>query len=198
MRVSALLVSGIGLAAVLTAPDVMRAEEEPLPEAELVTEPAFGGVEVSAPALPTLSSSAEIEQAIAALSDPGANEQVDQILTSILSLQDMDEQMRLQMLFNERLQAISGSTEAAPEAAPEVGLVPPPQLSYEEILVRIQMLNLGPEASADDLRARDELVYSIVAIEDPMKRHELLLQLEEKERQSDTAIYRPAPESQEQ
>ena len=191
-RVQAICISMM-LALSVTAPRHASAEEELPQEIDPVMAPSVDAGDVSAPVLPMLTSPAEIEQAIAALSDSGANEQVDQILTSIMSLQDMDEQMRLQMLFNQRLDALSGMAQVAP--APEFTPPQAAQLSYEETLARIQMLNLGPEASADDLRARDELVYSIVAIEDPMKRHELLLQLEEKERQSDTAIYRPEPEA---
>ena len=45
------------------------------------------------------------------------------------------------------------------------------------------MLNLGPNATADDLRTRDQLISEIAGVHDPLMRDKLLARLEEKERE---------------
>jgi len=52
----------------------------------------------------------------------------------------------------------------------------------EQLLLKIESLNLGPSATIDDLRARDQLVSKIAGIRDPIQRDELLTRLEERER----------------
>lgn len=53
---------------------------------------------------------------------------------------------------------------------------------------QIDTLRLGPDATADDLRRRDELLARIVQIPDPQVRYALLDRLEERERASATTI----------
>lgn len=146
----------------------------------------------------TLTAPADIEAAIRALTPPIESERLTQILDGIAGLTDTVEQQQLQELLDARMQQVM-------EAAPPAGVIAPSPsmigsgalpaaaqpLSDEEMSLRIQSLKLGPEATADDLRARDDLVTAVIAVSDPLKRDRFFQQLEERERQAQTAVYRP-------
>lgn len=60
--------------------------------------------------------------------------------------------------------------------------------NVEALRMTIDSLSLGPQATIEDLRKRDEIVGSISGIKDPDLRYELLERLENKERLSASSI----------
>ena len=144
---------------------------------------------------------AAIEAAIHALKPPIESERLTQILDGLSGLTDSAEQQRLQQLLDAQMQEVMEVAPpegviAPPSTATDSSVPPPAQLlSDDEIGLRIQTLKLGPEATADDLRARDEVVTAIVALRDPVKRDRFFQLLEERERQTQTAVYRPTDSS---
>ena len=155
--------------------------------------------EVSTQPQAALSSPTELEGAIEALSPPIDSERLTQILDGLSGLTDPAEQQRLQQLLDTRLQ------QAMETAPPEQVMAPPattaapttePPLSDDELNLRLQSLKLGPDATADDLRARDVVVAAIIALPDPIKRDQFFQQLEERERQAQTAVYHPTEPAQ--
>lgn len=154
--------------------------------------------------LPPLSSPGEIEAAINNLNGPIDNAQLTQILTSISMITDTAEQGRLQQLLDERMQAIGEvpTTDQPLTGAGAVEAVPwsgkPRALTDEEVEARIQSLKLGGDATADDLRSRDDVVGAIIGMADPVRRERLLKALEDRERETNEIVTRPSEPPQNQ
>ena len=130
-------------------------------------------------------SSSDIETAIQDLQEPIDYEQVNAISLHLMRIESAEERARLEALLDQRLRAlmhIAEPSDALEAPASEEHVAAGPQgPTLEELKVRIATLTLGPDATVDDLRARDELVASIAAIRDPIQREELLKELEETE-----------------
>ena len=154
------------------------------------------------PSLVDPASPEEVEAAIQRLSVPIDQEQMNKILFGLARVEDAKERDRLQKMLDEQMQELIKFP--APSTAPSVNQTshqqvrPNPRIvatadepSHGELLVRIDTLNLGPNAAVDDLRARDQLVSQIAGIRDPIMRDELLTRLEEKERQLAEGTERP-------
>lgn len=109
------------------------------------------------------------------------------LLFDLTRLEDPQERERLQRLLEERLQEVgqvSPPTQEARVAAVEVVLpdVPSyPESDFGQLLMRIEMLSLGPQATVEDLRTRDAIVAVIAGISDPVQREQLLKRLDERE-----------------
>ena len=162
----------------------------PLPSEE--GQPARGN-----PSWGPVLSSAQLEQAIRELRAPIDQDRLSEIFFGLGHLEDPQEQQRLQELLDQQLQPLTEVPAPEPEAttAPAASLPTSADLtadvSDEELLMRIETLNLGPNATADDLRARDRLVSTIAGIRDPIVRDQLLARLEEKEREWQAVVERP-------
>ncbi len=144
--------------------------------------------------LSTPSSPNELEAAIQSLG--GVNdEQFGKILFDLQRLADLKEQQRLQHLLEQRikdLQPREQISNMSPDDASAAQTIPGrPPLTDEVLSMRIETLNLRPDATADDLRVRDQLISEIAGIRDPILRDKLLAKLEERERQSQEATQRP-------
>ena len=144
----------------------------------------------------------DIEAAINTLREPIDQEQMNKIFLDLARLEDFKERDRLQEMLDERMQeilrpsALPAAQSTIPESLPQVRSGPKAvavseEPSHSELLVRIDTLNLGPDATVDDLRARDQLVSAIAGIRDPVMRDELLTRLEERERQSQESAQSP-------
>lgn len=136
----------------------------------------------------------EIEAAIDALSAPVDPEALNKIFVDLGFVEDPAEQQRLQEQLDQRIQALM-EPESVPAGDLAIGseateATPVPQMTDEELRVRIQAIRLGRDASAQDLRDRDEVFAAIIAIEDPVKRDEFLQLLEARERDAETVVYR--------
>ena len=177
------------------------AKDTPQQPQTLITDPS--GI-AQDPALSPPASPIDIEATIQGLRQPIDNEQLSQILFELGRLEDPQDQQRLQQMLDQRVQVLMATP--APTAQPAVaypgtpsqppqGLVNSDAVPDEDLLMRIEMLNLGPDASADDLRARDEVVSAIIGIADPIRRDRLLNRLGERERETDTAASRPTESS---
>ena len=133
----------------------------------------------------------EVESAIHELHPPLDQEQLSKLLFEVGRLQDPQEQTRLQGLLDDRTRELLTAQEATSEPPPPAALPADTQpglsldLTEEDLRVRIETLMLGPTATADDIRARDELVTAIAGVADPIKRDELLKRLEEREHQAE-------------
>ena len=137
-------------------------------------------------------SASEIEAEIAQLHQPIDQERLSKIFLDVGRLADPQDQQRLQQMLVEQVQVLmEGAAPAEAPAAPGAPVQMPPDhepgLSDEELSMRIDALNLGPTATADDLRARDEVVSAIAGVTDPIRREELLKRLDARERDADTA-----------
>ncbi len=138
----------------------------------------------------------EIETAIQKLNDPIDQDQLNKIFLDLARLEDEKERDRLQKMLDERMQelmkfpmASTAQSAADREPVPNMrahtqAVTVPNDPSHDELLVKIDTLNLRPDATANDLRARDQLVSQIAGIRDPMMREELLTKLEQRERES--------------
>jgi len=136
----------------------------------------------------------EIEQAIADLKDISDTDKLMWIQNAIFQ-QDPGTSARLQKSLEEKQQELFQKAAAAPQSeesagSPEIKTEEPaPALpaeetvSAEELKLRIDALKLGPEATVEDLREQNEIVYIIARIKDPVLRYELLDYLEAKEKQ---------------
>jgi hypothetical protein len=131
-----------------------------------------------------------IEDTINGLSHPVTDAQLMAVLTAIGKLRDEKEQERLRQALTDRGHALS---QAAATAGPEPTLNP--ESSDSEFRAKISALQLGPQATVEDLRARDEVVSAIVGVSDPTRREALLKELETRERQAETLV-EPAKASQ--
>jgi len=172
----------VGFAASGLAEDSVAADEGP---ASSTADP------LSSPSVST----AEIEAAIHELHQPLDHDRISQVLFQLGRLQHSREHERLQGLFDERMQALAGMPAMSSELAFEVPGTTQVDLesgvSGEDLMMRTETLNLGPNATADDLRARDRLVSDIAGIRDPVTREKLLTRLEERERTSEGLTERP-------
>jgi hypothetical protein len=134
----------------------------------------------------------EVEITIQELSEPIDQEQINRISGLLSRLEDLNERDRPQEMLAERI-ALFTKTPAPrniqASATPE--LVAGDFWTYDALLVRIEMLNLGPHATVDDLRGRDQLVSIITGIRDPVTREKLLTRLEERERTSEGVTEEP-------
>ncbi len=57
--------------------------------------------------------------------------------------------------------------------------------SLSDLQDRIETLNLGPAATVEDLRTRDQIVTDLAGLDDPVVREQLLRQLEQREHEAD-------------
>lgn len=147
----------------------------------------------------------EIEQAIAGLTaaDTASNRPFE-LADRIARLNDPAAQERLQGLLNERMGALFSdqAQEAPPETVgePSTPVIPPEaqlgaevMLSSGDIASAIEQLLLGPTATADDLRLRDDVVGRIAQVQNPDERQALLDRLAERERLAEEAPEPMAP-----
>lgn len=166
--------------------------EEPTTLLENSSSPATEGSSLIPPASPV-----EIEAAIRELSGPNDQERLSKIVFELGGLDDPSEQQRLQKLLNERMQALMELSIPSGEATGSGNLSPSQfgrgsEAYHEElIMMRFETLNLGPDATADDLRARDQLISEIAGIRDPVMQRELLTKLEEREREQKGVTEKP-------
>ncbi len=117
---------------------------------------------------------AEIETAIGRLDGSNYTDLLGPLLQELGQVEDPPEQERLRGLLQERMDTLVPSEPPPPD----------PAAIHEELGARIGRLQLGPDATADDLRARDALVAEIAGLRDPIQREQLLQQLDSRERQS--------------
>lgn len=143
------------------------------------------------PAMTPPMSSAELETVIDGLNQPVDQEQLSKIFFELGRLEDPNEQARLQQLLDARMQELFQTEQnlSVPDAGammtfPSDGVSAEP--SVDELRMRMHTLTLGPAATAEDLRVRDDLVAAIAGLADPITRDELLHELEERERQAET------------
>lgn len=129
----------------------------------------------------------ELEAAIRTLTE-ASDEQLGKIVFDLTRLEDLSEQQRLQQLLEERLQEFTKTSEVSPdqsenEQGPPEAHAPPwvRRAPHDDLSMRIETLNLGPQATVEDLRARDEIVSAIAGISDPIQRDQLLKRLDERE-----------------
>lgn len=123
-------------------------------------------------------STASIETLIQQVQSPLETEKVSDITFAIQELDDEEAQARLEQVLNERLTQLGG----APVPS-RTSTIPAPELesSSGDLQTRIEMLNLGPAATVEDLRARDQVVADIAGLNDPLQREQLLQQLQQHE-----------------
>ena len=111
------------------------------------------------------------------------------VIEHVIGLLPLEEQASLKQALDDKLQDISSGAQL-PKAADEIsnhdaGQVIGEDSAYslpEDIVAQIKSINLGPSATVDDLRARDNIVAAISGIQDPNLRYELLEFLSSKER----------------
>ena len=138
-------------------------------------------------------SSAAVEATIRGLSRSATPEDLTRIVGVLARLEDATEQERLQQLLNERITQLFGPAVVEPPADLGETATPvspaEPMLGVDPEILRfeIQALRFGPEATADDLRRKDEVVAKIAGIQDPNVRYEALAWLEEQERVAGTS-----------
>lgn len=142
-------------------------------------------------ALDTRADPGELEAAIRQLNEPMDQEQFSELILALASLEDPNEMERLQRLLDERIARLSKPpTERTATPAGEQGAASQEAVeqAVEVDLLRLEIatLRLGPDATVDDLRKRDEVVVTIAGISDPDVRYELLQLLEDRERSADT------------
>ncbi len=146
---------------------------------------------------PPLSAEA-LEIAIRQLKEPVDQELLGKIFSSLARVENSSEQQRLQRLFDERMQELMKIPEQPVDRPQSAGIPagtsakPPKQeITDEELRMRIETLTLGPKATVDELRARDELVAAIANVRDPVVRDTLLGRLEEREREGERVTEKP-------
>lgn len=146
-------------------------------------------------------SPAQLEATIRDLKHPIDHERLTRLFVDLGRVADPAEQQRLQQLLDERMRELITPPPTSPE---EAASSPPEEKPHEpatfgsesaddEFQQRLKALHLGPDATADDLRQRDELISAIIGIRDPARRERYLLELEQLERNAETAVYRPKP-----
>lgn len=123
-------------------------------------------------------STAGIEALIQHVQSPLETEKVSDITFAIQELDDEEAQARLEQVLNERLTQLGGAP------LPSRMSTPPalePESATGDLQTRIEMLNLGPSATVEDLRVRDQVVADIAGLNDPVQREQLLQQLQQHE-----------------
>jgi len=138
---------------------------EPLPEEVLVNGPAD-------PAM--------VEAAIRGLHEPIDPEQLSPIVSHLARIEDPHEQQRLQQLLDDQIAHFANLPETSGDMRQEPDVLT--GIDPERLRLEIELLQLGPRATVDDLRKRDEVLSSIAGIPDPDVRYELLRILEDHER----------------
>ena len=113
----------------------------------------------------------DLEAEILALSHGVEANTLNQIFAALARLERPDERAYLQQLLDAQLATLNG--------------IPRPS-GQEDLLLQIEALHLGPQATAEDLRARDQVVSAIAHITDPIRRNHLLKRLEEREHEAET------------
>ena len=151
-------------------------------------------------------SPAQLEATIRDLKHPIDHEQLTKLFFDLGRVTDPGEQQRLQQLLDERMRELITPPPMLPEETAAFlpkegehqGEREPATFGAEspddEFQQRLNALNLGSDATADDLRKRDDLVSAIIGVRDPARRERYLLQLEQLERNAETAVYRPKPQ----
>lgn len=131
----------------------------------------------------------DVENAISELSPPVDSYQLDLIRLAIMK-QEPEDKERLQAALDVKLNDIADPQEQLAEVSGELGLTGEPlqeaEFSPEDIRIRIAMLNLGPDATVDDLRQKSELVGQISGITDPDARRGLIQYLENREKEAES------------
>lgn len=132
---------------------------------------------------PMVAIAAEIQN----LSVPLDNRKIEQIAT-IISMRSPEEQRMLFPMLDEKvMQLQQAESQANPQAYTGYAaqsIVSQPEPTFDEIVMRIDSLNLGADATVDELRQRDDIVAMISGIKDPNIRYDLITHLEKKEKES--------------
>lgn len=136
----------------------------------------------------------EIAAAIQGLVEPIDEAEVERIQASLERLDDAEAHDRLQLRLEERLDGLLRATDAfgPVETLGAAGTLETAGAG-DELLDRIERLQVGPEATVEDLRARNEVVAAIAGTQDPVRRQELLQRLEEREAQALDAAHVAVP-----
>ncbi len=110
------------------------------------------------------------------------------VIEHVIGLLPLEEQVSLKQALDDKLRDISSDIQL-PKGTDDVSIYTGQVISEgvahllpEGIVTQIQSLNLGPSATVEDLRARDNIVAVIAGIQDPDLRYELLEFLSSKER----------------
>jgi hypothetical protein len=125
------------------------------------------------------SPAAALEEAIRQLGETDYPSQLGSLVPALQRIEDPAERDRLQQLFEQRLQMLLQRDQAAQAGSSAAG-----ELTVFGLLPYVEGLTLGPQATVNDLRARDELVAKISQVPDPVAREQLLKRLEERELQA--------------
>lgn len=135
---------------------------------------------------------ASIEQSIASLTeaDTSSNRPFE-LADHISRLHDPAMQERLQGLLNDRMgvlftQASTGDPSNVPDMPPEASMGQDAAMGTGDLAMAVEQLILGPEATADDLRARDELVGRIAQLQNPDERNALLNRVSAREQEAES------------
>ena len=140
---------------------------------------------------------AEVEAAINSLSQPIDNEQLSRIFQDLPQVADPKERERLQQLLDAKMQTTLEEPAARQEPLPDMAKIaapsmePPSPAAQQALRQRIDALTLGPSATTENLRQRDDVVSAIIGIQDPMTREELLHRLAEREAAAATTAQPP-------
>lgn len=143
----------------------------------------------NAPPIPSIT---QIESAIVNLNSTSNSDAITWIEGAI-SKQAPKEQEHLNRALEIRLKQLEAFEEAN---QPESGSVERPEssqdtisedLSFEGIQEQIDNLNLGPEATVEDIRKRDKVIAGITNLKNPDQRKELLDYLEAREKEETPA-----------
>jgi hypothetical protein len=124
----------------------------------------------------------ELEVEIHGLRAPIDQNQVGLLFYHVSRIENAQERERLLAVLNGRMNELM----AVPSS---LGKEP----TDEELLERIKSINLSETASAEEVRAKDELIAAIMAIPDAERRERLLKELEWRELGEKTAVYAPQP-----
>jgi len=180
------------VAVILRALLVYAAEEDV--SQPLANEPPSEAANNLQPDTPSASlTSAELEQAITALKPPFDQQQLSGLFSVLNQIADPQEQARLQRLLDAKVRTMletlkpvpgtPGSVQPLSEAPEDLRRLQ--DADKDDLRRRIDTLNFGPTATAEDLRLRDQIVATIAGIQDPILREQFLHQLEERERQGE-------------
>ena len=161
-----------------------RTEAEELPFGSMpYRQPQTSAASAPSPEVPM--APGELETAIRSLTEPVDPNRLDELFSNLSRVEDPQEQERLEQLLDEKLQQLSDAsvpTVGAPVAdagnSPSPAGQPLEDWTVEELRARIQSLDLSPDSTVEDLRARDEVVFTIAGIADPLIRDELLKELD--------------------
>ena len=146
--------------------------------------------------------SARVREMIAELSDATGAGDLAAIYKAISEIPQESDRLELKQALYAKLDALFEPGPQPREDAAAIDQQPAPSLTEADqaslnaldmeaarrrFRWQIEMLPLGPEATADTLRRRDRVVAEISQLSDPHIRDELLQLLEERERAADTS-----------